>query len=137
LLEWGLHHASLLSTTMTTTSSVLNGSLLIAAGIFQLTPLKQTCLNGCRSPLRFLMSKWREGTRGAFVMGLWHGTYCLGCCWILMALLFVAGVMNVLWVAALALLVMAEKIWKQGEALGRVMGMALIVAGIFFIAGNR
>ncbi len=129
LAEWGLHRAVMLSTTMTATSPALNGGLLIAAGVFQLTPLKRVCLQGCRSPLSFLMSEWREGSAGAFVMGLRHGAYCLGCCWILMALLFVAGVMNLLWVAIIALFVMAEKILAQGELLGRVAGIALVVAG--------
>jgi predicted metal-binding membrane protein len=127
--EWSLHQAAMLSTTMTATSPVLNGGLLIAAGIFQLTPLKRACLKGCQSPLSFIMSEWREGAGGAFVMGLRHGAYCAGCCWILMALLFVAGIMNLLWVAVIALFVMAEKILAKGELLGRVAGIALVVAG--------
>jgi predicted metal-binding membrane protein len=129
LAEWGLHQAALLSTTMTATSTALNGGLLIAAGIFQWTPLKRACLKGCRSPLSFLMSEWRDGAVGAFVMGLRHGTYCVGCCWFLMALLFVAGVMNLLWVAVIALFVMAEKISPKGELLARVAGVGLVIAG--------
>jgi predicted metal-binding membrane protein len=132
--EWGLHQAAMLSTTMTATSTALNGGLLIAAGVFQWTPLKRTCLKGCRSPVSFLMSEWREGTVGAFVMGLRHGAYCLGCCWILMALLFVAGVMNLLWVAVIALFVMAEKILPKGELLARIAGICLIVAGAALVA---
>jgi predicted metal-binding membrane protein len=132
--EWGLHQAAMLSTTMTATSPVLNGGLLIAAGVFQLTPLKRACLKECRSPLSFLMSEWREGSAGAFVMGLRHGAYCLGCCWILMALLFVAGVMNLLWVAIIALFVMAEKILAKGEILARVAGIVLVVAGAAMVA---
>ncbi|MFH0343344.1 MAG: DUF2182 domain-containing protein [Chromatiales bacterium] len=85
---------------------------------------------GCRSPLSFLMSDWREGQWGAFVMGLKHGAYCVGCCWILMALLFVAGVMNLLWVAAIAVLVLVEKIAPRGDLIARFAGAALIVAGI-------
>jgi predicted metal-binding membrane protein len=134
LAEWGLHQATLLSTSMTATSRTLNGGLLIAAGVFQLTPLKRACLKGCRSPLSFLMSEWREGMAGAFVMGLRHGAYCLGCCWILMALLFVAGVMNLFWVAVIALLVMAEKILARGELLGHVAGIALMTIGVVLIA---
>jgi predicted metal-binding membrane protein len=130
LAEWGLHQASLLSTTMGATSAALNGGLLIAAGVFQLTPLKRTCLKGCRSPLSFLMSEWRDGATGAFGMGLRHGAYCLGCCWILMALLFVAGVMNLFWVGVIALLVMAEKILPEGEILGYIAGIALVAAGV-------
>lgn len=133
LAEWGLHQATLLSTTMASTSRALNGGLLIAAGVFQLTPLKRACLKGCRSPLSFLMSEWREGRAGAFVMGLRHGAYCLGCCWILMALLFVAGVMNLFWVAVIALLVMAEKVLPKGEFLGYVTGIALVAAGVLHI----
>src|SRR6202521_1600972 len=124
--EWGLHQAAMLSTTMTATSPVLNGGLLIAAGVFQLTPLKRACLKECRSHLSFLMSGWREGSAGAFVMGLRHGAYCLGCCWILMALLFAAGVMNLFWVAVIALLVMAEKVLPKGEVLGYIAGIVLV-----------
>lgn len=134
LAQWGLHQAALLSPAMIATSPFLNGSLLIAAGIFQWTPLKRMCLNGCRSPLSFLMSEWRDGWAGAFIMGLRHGSYCVGCCWILMALLFVAGVMNLLWVAVIALFVMAEKTLPRGELLGRVTGMALVAAGVGLIA---
>jgi predicted metal-binding membrane protein len=133
LAEWGLHQAALLSTTMAATSPTLDGVLLITAGVFQLTPLKRTCLKSCRSPLSFLMSEWRDGAAGAFVMGLRHGTYCLGCCWILMALLFVAGVMNLFWVAVIALLVMAEKILPKGEILGYIAGIALVAAGVMRI----
>jgi predicted metal-binding membrane protein len=134
LAEWGLHQATLLSTTMAATSPALNGGLLVAAGVFQLTPLKRACLKSCRSPLSFLMSEWRNGAGGAFVMGLRHGAYCLGCCWILMALLFVAGVMNLFWVAVIALLVMAEKVLPKGEVLGYITGIALVAAGVARIA---
>jgi predicted metal-binding membrane protein len=134
LAEWGLHQAAMLSTMMTATSPALNGGLLIAAGIFQWTPLKRMCLKGCRSPLSFLMSEWREGTAGAFVMGLRHGAFCVGCCWFLMALLFVAGVMNLVWVAIIALFVMAEKISAKGELAARVAGIALLVAGAAMVA---
>jgi len=134
LAQWGLHKAALLSPMMAATSPVLNGVLLIAAGIFQWTPLKLACLKGCRSPLSFLMSEWREGAAGAFVMGLKHGAYCVGCCWVLMALLFVAGVMNLLWVAVIALFVMAEKMLPKGELIARISGVALILAGVAMAA---
>jgi predicted metal-binding membrane protein len=134
LAEWGLHKAELLSPAMAANSPALNGGLLIAAGVFQWTPLKRACLKGCRSPLSFLMSEWREGTAGAFVMGLRHGAYCVGCCWVLMALLFVAGVMNLLWVAVIALFVMAEKISAKGELLAHVAGIALLAAGAALMA---
>jgi predicted metal-binding membrane protein len=134
LAQWGLHKAALLSPTMAATSPVLNGGLLLAAGVFQWTPLKRACLKNCRSPLSFLMSEWRDGLEGAFVMGLRHGSYCLGCCWILMALLFVAGVMNLLWVAAISLFVMGEKILARGELLGHVTGVVLVTAGVLLMA---
>jgi len=132
--QWGLHKAALLSPAMAATSPFLSGGLLVAAGIFQWTPLKHICLKGCRSPLSFLMSEWRDGRAGAFIMGLRHGSYCVGCCWVLMALLFVAGVMNLLWVAVIALFVMAEKTLPRGDLLGRVTGVALAAAGAGLIA---
>jgi predicted metal-binding membrane protein len=134
LAEWGLHQAALLSPAMAATSPALNGGLLIAAGVFQWTPLKRACLKGCQSPLSFLMSEWREGATGAFIMGLRHGAFCVGCCWVLMALLFVAGVMNLFWVAVIALFVMAEKSLAKGELLGHLAGIALLVAGVAMMA---
>lgn len=130
LAQWGLHKAALLSPMMVATSPVVSGGLLLAAGVFQWTPLKRACLSGCRSPLSFLMSGWRDGNAGAFSMGLRHGAYCVGCCWALMALLFVVGVMNLLWIALIALFVMAEKILPRGELLGHIGGVALVTAGI-------
>jgi predicted metal-binding membrane protein len=128
--QWGLHKTALLSPMMVATSPLVSGGLLLAAGIFQWTPLKHSCLRGCRSPLSFLMGEWRDGTAGSFSMGLRHGAYCVGCCWALMALLFVVGVMNLLWVAAIALFVMAEKILPRGEFIGHIAGVALVAAGI-------
>ena len=134
LVQWRLHEAALLSPTMASTTPVLSGTLLVAAGIFQWTPLKRACLKGCRSPLSFVMSQWRDGMQGAFVMGLRHGLYCVGCCWALMALLFVAGVMNLFWVAVIALFVMAEKILLRGELVGHITGVALVTVGVAIIA---
>jgi predicted metal-binding membrane protein len=133
-LQWRLHEAALLSPAMAARSPLLSGGLLIAAGIFQWTPLKRVCLQGCRSPLSFLLAEWREGGGGALMMGLRHGAYCVGCCWALMALLFVAGVMNLLWVAVIALFVMAEKLVAKGEWIARLAGVLLIAAGIGVIA---
>ena len=113
----------------------LAGGMLVLAGLYQLTPLKRACLDHCRSPLSVIMSEWREGPGGAFLMGLRHGAYCTGCCWILMALLFVAGVMNLLWIAMIAVFVLVEKAAPQGQWVGRVAGLALIVAGAYMIAG--
>ena len=135
MAQWGLHKAALLSPAMSATSPVLSGGLLLAAGVFQWTPLKRACLKGCRSPLSFLMRGWQDGTAGALLMGLRHGSYCLGCCWVLMALLFVTGVMNLSWVVAIALFVMAEKILGQGELFSQVTGAALVTAGAVLIAG--
>jgi predicted metal-binding membrane protein len=134
LAQWRLHEAALLSSTMKATSPLVSGGLLIAAGVFQWTPFKRACLKSCRSPLSFLMSDWREGAAGAFIMGLRHGTYCVGCCWILMTLLFVAGVMNLLWVALISLFVMAEKVLARGPLLGHAAGIALVTAGVVLMA---
>lgn len=130
LAQWGLHSAALLSPMLVSTSPLLGGLVLLAAGLWQWTPLKYTCLTRCRSPLGFLMTDWREGHRGALIMGLRHGMYCVGCCWSLMALLFVAGVMNLLWVATIAAFVLVEKVVPRGDLVGRVAGGALVLAGL-------
>lgn len=129
----GLHAAALLSPAMAATSPLLAGGLLVAAGVFQWTPLKRACLAACRSPLSFLMTGWREGRAGAFVMGFRHGLYCLGCCWALMALLFVAGVMNLLWIAVLAVAVLVEKVVPRGDLVGRLVGVVLVAAGVLLV----
>jgi predicted metal-binding membrane protein len=130
LAQWALHQAALLSPMMTTSSARLGAAILIAAGIYQLTPVKGTCLRHCRSPLGFLMAHWREGTAGALRMGLAHGAYCLGCCWALMCVLFVVGVMNLVWVAAIAIFVLVEKVGPAGIWIARVAGVAMIAAGV-------
>jgi len=131
--QWGLHTAALLSPMMISTSSLLGGVLLLIAGIFQWTPFKHTCLKHCRSPLGFLTTEWREGTRGALFMGLKHGSYCTGCCWALMALLFVAGVMNLFWVAIIAVFVLIEKIVPNGHWFSKATGLLFIGWGIWMI----
>jgi predicted metal-binding membrane protein len=133
LAQWRLHEADLLSAAMASTSTRLGGALLLVAGVFQWTPLKQACLAKCRSPLSFVMTEWREGQAGAFVMGMRHGAYCVACCWALMALLFVAGVMNLLWVAGLAVFVLAERILPGGPAVSRIAGALLLVAGVVIL----
>src|SRR5437016_12055384 len=133
LAQGALHAAALLSPAMVATSPLLAGGLLVAAGVFQWTPLKRACLAACRSPLSFLMTGWREGRGGAVVMGLRHGLYCLGCCWALMALLFVAGVMNLLWVAAIATFVLVEKTVPAGRVVGWLSGSALIAGGVVML----
>ena len=128
--QWMLHDAALLSPQMAAASPRLTGALLVAAGLYQLLPIKAACLVRCRSPLAFLMTHWRAGTIGALRMGLRHGAWCLGCCWALMSVLFAVGVMNLVAVAALALFVLAEKTGPAGVLLARIGGIGLIAAGL-------
>lgn len=131
--QWGLHRAALLSPMMVSNNPLLGGMLLVGAGVFQFTPLKHACLTHCRSPIGFFMTEWREGNRGAFFMGVHHGIYCVGCCWLLMALLFVSGVMNLLWVATIAAYVLVEKIVPAGHWVSRAIGLCIIVAGLWMV----
>ncbi len=131
--QWQLHRAALLSSMMVSSSALLGGILLLLAGIFQFTPLKQSCLTRCRAPLEFITTHWREGWAGAFVMGLAHGLFCTGCCWALMALLFVLGVMNLLWIAALTILVGLEKILPRQFMFRRATGVLLTSWGIWLL----
>jgi predicted metal-binding membrane protein len=132
--QYLLHSAGLLSSDATRVVPRLGGVLLIAAGVWQWTPIKDACLRHCRSPLHFLNAAWREGVDGALAAGARHGLLCLGCCWMLMALLFVAGVMNLLWVAALSALVLVEKLAPAGLRLGRAWGVVLMVSGVWLLA---
>ena len=135
LAQWGLGRLALLSPMdMTTTSVRLGGLLFLAAGLYQLTPLKQACLLVCRSPFDFVVNHWRDGAAGALRMGLSHGLYCLGCCWILMALLFAGGVMNLLWVAVLAAVVLIEKLFPHGVWMARIGGVLLAAYGVGLLA---
>ena len=136
LAQWGLHRAAMLSPAMATSSARLGGTILVAAGVYQLTSLKGACLTHCRSPLGFLMSHWRDGAAGALRMGIAHGTYCLGCCWALMCVLFVVGVMNLVWVAAMTIFVLVEKIGPGGAFVARVAGVAMMAAGMLVWAGR-
>lgn len=135
LAQGGLHAATLLSPMMETTSPILGGIILIAAGGFQFTPFKQACLSHCRTPLGFFMTEWRDGKWGALVMGVRHGAFCVGCCWLIMALLFVAGVMNLFWIAVIAAYVLAEKLLPGGHKLSHVIGVLMMGWGIWMIAG--
>ncbi len=135
-VQWKLHELALLSPVMVSASRWLGGGLLVAAGVYQWLPVKDACLSHCRSPLGFLSSEWREGTRGALVMGIRHGSFCVGCCALIMALLFVAGVMNLLWVAAIAIFVLAEKIGPGGRSLGRAAGGMMVLWGAWVIAAG-
>ncbi len=132
--QWALEKSALMSPMMETSSAYLGGVLLISAGIWQLTPLKYACLRHCRSPIVFFIQRWRGGIRGAFLMGLEHGGYCLGCCWVLMALLFYGGVMNLLWIAGLAIYVLIEKTIPAGHFFSRGVGGILIIWGIWVIS---
>ena len=128
--QWALHQGALLSSMMAITSSRLAGTLLIAAGAYQLTPAKRACLSHCQTPLGFLMSHWRDGAGGAFRMGLRHGVHCLGCCWALMTVLFAVGVMNLAWVAALTVFILVEKMGASGARVARLGGVLLIGLGV-------
>ncbi len=133
LVQGLLHRGALLSPMMTATSSVFAGGILVAAGVYQWTPYKDACLRHCRSPLTFLLSDWREGRLGAFRMGIDHGLFCLGCCWLLMALPFAAGVMNLAWMAAITVFILIEKAAPGGQWFGRIGGATLGGAGAWMI----
>lgn len=132
--QWGLEQASLLSPMMGAGSPVFGGLLLIAAGVYQFTPLKHACLRHCRSPVDFVLNRWRDGAGGALRMGMEHGLYCLGCCWVAMALLFVFGVMNLLWIAALAILVLLEKAVPGGHRIAQAFGILMVAGGAWMLA---
>jgi predicted metal-binding membrane protein len=128
-----LHRVTLMSPDMRFGPAALSAAVLIAAGVYQWLPIKNRCLTHCRSPIGFLSHSWREGTGGALAMGIHHGLFCVGCCWLLMALLFVVGVMNLLWVALLSAFVFIEKLTPKGEWVGRLAGAAVIVWGIYLL----
>jgi len=133
-LQWGFEAAGILSPMMMNSTSLLFAAgILVAAGLYQLTPAKQACLKHCRGPIPFLMGHWRPGRWGAFWMGAEHGAYCLGCCWALMALLFFGGVMNLYWIAGLAVIVLLEKTIPAGDTLGKVTGGLLVLWGATFL----
>jgi len=135
-MQWGLEESGLLSAMMVTTTTWLGAAILITAGLWQTTPIKHACLRQCRSPVSFLAIHWRVGRGGAFWMGLTHGAYCLGCCWILMALLFFGGVMNLWWVGGLAACVLLEKTLPIGHWLAYAVGGALVVWGVGLVANG-
>jgi predicted metal-binding membrane protein len=127
--QWGLERAALLSPMLVASSPVLGGALLVAAGLYQLTPFKDACLEHCRSPAHFIAEHWRPGAVGAVRLGSEHGAYCLGCCWVLMGLLFFGGVMNLLWIAAITLFVLLEKAVPYGAGGGRWAGGGMVLCG--------
>jgi predicted metal-binding membrane protein len=125
-LQWALETLRAMSPMMVVTNRWLGVALLLAAGLWQLTPIKAMCLRHCRSPLGHLMAHWRPGMLGAVRMGLGHGAWCLGCCWVLMGLLFFGGVMNLWWIIGLTLLVILEKTVRAGPWPERLSGAALL-----------
>lgn len=128
--QWGLDEAALLSPMMVTNSPWLGATLLIVAGLFQFTPWKDSCLKHCRAPALFISQSWKPGVWGAFRMGIEHGAYCIGCCWILMGLLFFGGVMSILWIAGITLFVLLEKVLPLGDLGGRFGGGAMALTGL-------
>ncbi len=130
--QWGLHSAALLSPMMVSTSPLLGGVLLLAAGIYQWTPITNAFLNRCRNPLELIMKGWGKGT-SPLVMGMENGTNCLGCCLVLMGLLFVGGIMNLVWVAAVTIFILIEKAVPYGNLTAQITGVALVLAGLFVI----
>jgi predicted metal-binding membrane protein len=130
-LHWALQQAGLISAMMMGSQSRwLSATILIGAGLYQLSPFKDVCLTHCRAPATFLSRHWRPNSLGALRLGAIHGAYCVGCCWMLMVLLFVGGVMNLIWIAAVASLVLTEKALSLGRWIGRISGGVLMVWGI-------
>jgi predicted metal-binding membrane protein len=135
-MQWALEASRLMDAAMMWSASRwLSAVLLAAAGVYQLTPAKRVCLSHCRSPVHYLSAHWRPGHWGALRMGLAHGAYCLGCCWLLMTLLFVGGAMNLLWIAGLSIIVLLEKLVPAGLWFGRALGLILIAAGAYVAFG--
>ena len=135
LIQWPLHVSGLLNPMMDSRSYLLSGGILILAGIYQFTPIKDVCLDQCRSPLGFIMTAWKDGHMGALKMGFHHGLFCVGCCWALMLILFAVGVMNMLWVILITLFVLLEKILPISSSLmQKITGVALMVWGGYWLS---
>jgi predicted metal-binding membrane protein len=135
-LQWGLESVGILTGMMEIASPTIAGLVLIAAGLYQLTPVKYACLKHCQSPLAFILHHWRPGRIGAFRMGIRHGSYCVGCCWFLMVLLFIGGIMNLIWIAGIALYVGIEKFATGRRWIAVAAGVALTVAGLHMVIGS-
>ncbi len=134
LAQWALEANGLLAPSLVSTSALLSAGILLAAGFYQLTPLKRACSRHCRSPIAFISTHWRQGAFGALRMGVVHGAYCVGCCWFLMGLLFFGGVMNLYWIAGIALFVLLEKTVPAGHWFDYATGIALLVWGAGMLA---
>ena len=134
-IQWPLHETGLLNPMMDSRSYLLSGFTLVLAGVYQWTPLKDVCLNQCRTPLGFIMTAWQEGKTGALRMGFHHGLFCVGCCWALMLILFAVGVMNMLWVILITLFVLVEKIVPVSPKYIRsISGLSLIIWGGYWLS---
>ena len=134
ILQWSLEIARLITPSMEISEDVFGGLILVGAGLYQLSDWKNACLKLCRSPVRFIIERGRPGFAGALLMGLEHGAFCVGCCWVLMLLLFVGGVMNLFWIGALAIFILLEKLTPRGLWLGRIAGMLLCLVGALWMA---
>ncbi len=133
-LQWSLEQAGVIhAMLMWSINPYFSATILIAAGAYQLSPLKNVCLEHCRSPAQFLAENYQQGMSGAFLMGWKHGLFCLGCCWFLMGLLFAGGIMNIIWVAGLAIFVLSEKVAPQGHLIARIAGVVMIAAGVWLL----
>ncbi|MGS0689331.1 DUF2182 domain-containing protein [Shewanella sp. 30m-9] len=135
LVQWQLHRLALMTPMMQSSNDIASGILLIMIGLYQVTPFKQQCLHYCRSPLNFLMSQWQEGKLGAVKMGMKHGQYCVGCCWLLMALLLVVGVMHIGWILALSILVLLEKVLPWPKTINLGICLTCLGFGLYFLVG--
>jgi predicted metal-binding membrane protein len=131
--DWGLERGALISPVSQALAPPLAACVLAAAGLYQLTPLKSACLSHCRSPLDFALHHWRDGAVGALRMGFEHGLYCLGCCWFLMTLLFAAGIMSLLWMAAITAFVLVEKLFPAGRGIARIGGVAMLGSALYLL----
>lgn len=129
ILQVALEQMSLVTPMMVSANKAMSAAILIAAGIYQWLPFKEVCLSKCQNPLQFLVARWRPGAGGAFRMGAENGVYCVGCCWAIMLLLFVAGVMNLIWVALITAFVFIEKL-RPGKLASGIAGVVLVLAGI-------
>jgi predicted metal-binding membrane protein len=135
--QWALERATLLTPMMESVSNILGATILIIAGLYQWTPFKDACLSYCQTPIGFILRfGFRREATGALALGFRHGLYCIGCCWALMALLFVAGIMNLFWIAALSALVLVEKVVPFGRLVPRIAGVGFITAGAWLLTQN-
>lgn len=132
--QWTLRN-TMMSADMALINTTMSATILLGAGLYQWSAVKDKCLTNCRTPLSFIMNHWREGRWGAVRMGLAHGSYCVGCCWLLMALLFVSGVMSLFWITLLMIFVILEKLVPKGDVLGRVFGILLVSGGLLMMVG--